>query len=161
MNLFRIVALQMLMLVLQRVVRCLFKGSEIFVCVTDSPGSLSGIWLGRCGLGTWRTRDVFCNLAVLLPLPLFFRFAVLSLMTPLWFALDWLLNSPPCLGRAGYHLLLTFDGHLDASFFKLNSIARRLRKGTIRKTGLRLPRNRSLEATGLVLVPMPIANTRL
>ena len=30
---------------------------------------------------------------------------------------------PPCLGRAGYHLLLTFDRHPDASFFELNSTA--------------------------------------
>jgi hypothetical protein len=36
-----------------------------------------GIWLGRCGLGTWRTHGYLLYLVALLPLSLFFRFVVL------------------------------------------------------------------------------------
>jgi hypothetical protein len=68
---------------------------------------------------------------------------------------------PPCLGHARYRLLLTFDGHLDASFFELNSTAQILPKGAIRKTGPRLQRNRSLKETGRAQVPRLISNTQL
>jgi hypothetical protein len=50
------------------------RTSYTYELVTNS---CLGIWLGRCGLGTWRTQGYLLYLVTLLPLPLFLRFVVL------------------------------------------------------------------------------------
>src|SRR5271168_2490852 len=47
-------------------------------CLLQRGGNVTNrIWLGRCGLGTWRTQGYLLYIGALLPLPLFFRFDVL------------------------------------------------------------------------------------
>jgi hypothetical protein len=50
------------------------RTSYTYKLVTNS---CLGIWLGQCGLGTWRTQGYLLYLVTLLPLPLFLRFVVL------------------------------------------------------------------------------------